>query len=72
MIFKENLKIILNSLVEILWWEKVKSQNIQETIQNAFQHIYKGGFDEIKEEEEDNCASSRLEPSDFRLSITKL
>lgn len=71
MIFKENLKIIVNSLVEILWREKVKSQNIQETIQNAFRHIYKGGFDEIIEEEEENYASSRLEPSEFRLSKTR-
>lgn len=68
MIFKENLKIIMNSLVEIMWRDKVKSSNIQETIQNAFQHIYKGGFDEIKEEEEENWITSRIETSEFRLS----
>ena len=28
MIFKENLKIITNSLIEIMWREKVKNQKI--------------------------------------------
>lgn len=61
MIFKDNLKLITNTLIELVWREKVKTHNIQETIQNAFHHIYKGAFDEIAEVDEEHMQSSRLE-----------
>ena len=37
MIFKENLKLITCALIDAVWKEKVKTENIAETIKSAYQ-----------------------------------
>lgn len=58
LIFKENLKIITSKLIDTIWKEKIKSEKIQQTIQKAFCQMYKGGFEEIKELDEEHLYNS--------------
>ena len=58
LIFKENLKIITNKLIDTIWKEKIKSETIQQTIQKAFCSMYRGGFEEIKELDEEHLYNS--------------
>lgn len=57
-IFKENLKLIVGTLIESIWKEKVMSDKIKETIQAAYNQIYRGSFDEIKELDEEQMYNS--------------
>ena len=57
-IFKENLKVIVTALVESLWKEKTKTDKIQETIKLAYNEIYRGEFEEIKEVDEEQMYNS--------------
>jgi len=59
-IFKENLKVIAAMLIESVWREKVKAEKIKETIKAAFNDIYRGEFEEIKELDEEQLYSSLL------------
>ena len=56
-IFKENLKIITNSIIDSIWKAKMETDNIQETIKSAFNQIYRRSFEEIKELEEEQYHS---------------
>ena len=58
LIFKENLKLITNSLIDIIWKEKVSFDRIQETILKAQKEIYKGEFEEIAELDEESYPNS--------------
>lgn len=58
--FKENLKVITNSVIEGIWSEKTNPESIGETIRSAFFELYKGGFDEIQELDEEQLYSSYL------------
>lgn len=60
LIFKENLKLITNYLIDAIWNEKVNSEKIQQTIDWATQLIYKGNFEEIQEEDEEHLYNSWL------------
>ena len=66
LMFKENLKLISNSLIDAIWNEKVKKENINETMKIAYKEMYKGNFEEIKEEveEENGLYSSSPDYSD--------
>ena len=57
MIFKENLKIITLSIIDIVWNDKITSDNIQLAIQNSMEQIYKGDCEEIKELDEEEESS---------------
>ena len=57
-IFKENLKIITNVIIESIWKEKVNSEKIDETIQNAFYQSYKGNIVSIQELDEEQLYHS--------------
>jgi len=45
-------------LIECVWKEKVKAAKIKETIQAAFNEIYRGNFEEIKELDEEQMYNS--------------
>lgn len=66
-IFKENLKLILASLIDSLWNHRVGPENISQTIQMAQGTNIKGGFEEIIEEEDENYISSEV-PSKISVS----
>ena len=57
-IFKENLKLITNSLIDSIWKEKMKGDRIKDTIQSAICEIYRGNFDVIKELDEEQLYNS--------------
>lgn len=57
-IFKENLKIIVSSLIESVWKDKIRSEKIKETIKSACNEIYRGKFEEIKELDEEEMYNS--------------
>lgn len=59
-IFKENLKMITMSMIEEIWRDKTAAENIADTIKSAFFEIYKGGFDEIKELDEEQLYNSYM------------
>lgn len=59
-IFKENLKLIVGSLIDSLWNHRIGPENISQTIQFAQSSIHKGNFEEIIEEEEENYVSSEV------------
>lgn len=52
--------MITSFLIESVWKEKTRPDKIQETIQSAFYEIYRGGFDEIKELDEEQMCNSYL------------
>lgn len=45
-------------MIESIWKDKVRSENIKETIQSAFNEIYRGNFEEIKELDEEQMYNS--------------
>ena len=57
-IFKENLKIISNSLIDAVWKNKIEAGKIQDTIRSAFDQIYRGSFEEIEELDEEQFYNS--------------
>ena len=57
-IFKENLKLITVKIVEQIWSDKMKGDNIQETIKVAMDEINKGKFERILEVDEEMNYSS--------------
>ena len=57
-IFKENLKVIISALVESIWKDRVRADKIQETIKSAYNEIYRGEFEEIKEVDEEQMYNS--------------
>ena len=57
-IFKENLKIISNSLIDAVWKNKIEAGKIQDTIRGAFDQIYRGSFEEIEELDEEQFYNS--------------
>lgn len=57
-VFKENLKLITNSVIENVWKDKLSPDNIKQTIQKAIYDTYKGNFDEIKELDEEQLYNS--------------
>lgn len=59
-IFKENLKVIVNTIIEAIWKEKLHNDNIKQTIQAAYTEMYKGKFEEIEELEEEQLYNSYL------------
>lgn len=52
--------MIVNSLIDSIWKEKTQPETIKDTIQTAFCEIYRGGFDEIKELDEEQLYNSYL------------
>lgn len=71
-IFKENLKIITNVIIESIWKDKVNSENIDKTIQNAFYQSYKGNIESIQELDEEqlyNSWTNSVENPDFKSII---
>lgn len=60
-IFKENLKIITRLLIDNLWEDQIRAEQIQKTISQAKLSMHKGRFEEIEElQDEENCASSGM------------
>ena len=59
-IFKENLKIITGKLIESIWKEKLRPENIKERIKEAYNEIYRGNFEEIRELDEEQMHNSFL------------
>lgn len=57
-IFKENLKLIVNTLIESICKEKLSNESIKQTIQEAYDEIYRGKFEAIKELDEEQLYSS--------------
>lgn len=52
--------MITNVLIDSIWKEKTKPEQLKETIQSAFCEIYRGNFDEIKEVDEEQLYNSYL------------
>jgi len=52
--------MIASSLIDTIWKEKTKPEKIQETIQSAFCEIFRGAFDEIKEDDEEQLYNSYI------------
>lgn len=52
--------MITSSLIDAIWKEKTKVESIGDTIKAAFFEIYKGGFDEIQELDEEQLYSSYM------------
>lgn len=61
LIFKENVKLIVATIIESLWKDKTHSERIKETIQSAYDQIYKGEFEQIDELEEEQQYPSKTE-----------
>lgn len=59
-IFKQNLKMITMSVIDEIWMDKTRTDNISDTIKTAFFEIYKGGFDEIQELDEEQLYNSYM------------
>lgn len=57
-VFKDNLKIITNSLIDSIWKERTHPDKLKDTIQSAVFEVYRGGFDEIKELDEEQLYNS--------------
>lgn len=57
-VFKDNLKIITNSLIDSIWKDRTHPDKLKDTIQSAVFEVYRGGFDEIKELDEEQLYNS--------------
>lgn len=77
-IFKENLKLITESLIESIWREKLRSDRLDDSLRLATKESLLGPCEEIRETEEEHLAGSDIyslensERHEARPSSTKL